>query len=188
MAEFVDYINMNMNDPSLTPHDGKSQRVDPGTYEFEVDKAVFDQSKKGNKVLRVTLRVVTDGAMAGRTMMGSYVISDEEFARRRMLALVKATQAVTDQSGGFSAASLVGCHLLADVIAHSWDDIDAKTGMPVTKDGTRYEGERSVNGDDDGVHTQIASAPAKAAAAPPANAPRRPAAPAANGRPAAPRS
>src|SRR5271167_1882190 len=109
MAEFGDYINMNMSDPALTPHDGSSQRVDPGTYEWEVEKAVFDQSKMGNKVLRVTLKVVSEGAMCGRTMMGSYVISEEEFARRRMKALVNATQAVVDASGGFSAASLVGC-------------------------------------------------------------------------------
>jgi len=184
MAEFVDYIPMNLNDPNLTPHDGRNSRVDPGTYEFEVDKAVFDQSKKGNKVLRVTLRVITEGPMHGRTMMGSYVISDEEFPRRRMLSLVQSCRAVVDQQGGFSASSLIGCHLIADVVAHQWDDIDAKSGLPVTRDGTRYEGERPVDGGDEAVHTQVASAPANkpAAAAPPANAPRRPTPPSANGR------
>jgi hypothetical protein len=182
-VEFVDYIPMNLNDPGLTPHDGKSQRVEPGTYIFEVEKAVFDQSKKGNKVLRVTLKIADEGAMQGRQMMGSYVISDEEFARRRMLALVRATRADVDQTGGFSAASLIGLRLRADVVAHSWEDIDAKTGLPAQREGTRYEGERPEFDDDEGqVHTQVAAAtPAKTAGTPPSNAPRRPNAPATNG-------
>lgn len=187
MSDFVDYIPMNLNDPNLTPHDGKQQRVDPGTYEFEVEKAVFDQSKKGNKVLRVTMKIVSDGPMKGRQMTGSYVINDEEFSRRRMLALVKASQCEVDERGGFSAAKLVGCHLLADVVSHSWDDINAKTGMPETREGTRYEGERPIDfaaEEEHPVQTQVAQA------APTPATPRRSAAAATNGtaRPQPPRS
>lgn len=176
MAEFVDYIPMNLNDPNLTPHDGRSQRVDPGTYDFEVTKAVFDQSRKGNRTLRVTAQVITDDSpMKGRSMVGTYVISDEDFARRRMKALVEATNAVLDAQGGFAKDALIGLRFTADVVVETFDDIDSKTGQPVTKDFTKWIGERAFEGGASAqAQAQAPRAPAQAAP----SAPRRPAAPA----------
>jgi len=188
MAEFVDYISMNLSDPSISAHDGRSQRIDPGTYDFEVDKAVFDQSRKGNRTLRVTSKVISEGVMMGRTMVCSYVISDDEFARRRMKALIEATNAPLDAQGGFSREALVGLRFTADVVIDTFDDIDAKTGQPVTREVTKWIGERVY-----GAEAPIATAPPAAkpvapAAAPAQGGPRRPAPPAAgNGRPQPPR-
>jgi hypothetical protein len=178
MAEFVDYISMNLGDPSITAHDGRSQRVDPGTYDFEITKAVFDQSKKGNRTLRVTAMVISDDSpMKGRSLMGVYVISDDEFARRRMKAIVEASAIDLDPQGGFSREALTGARFTADVIIDTFDDIDSKTGQPVTKDFTKWIGERVYEGS--AAPVQQTAKPAAAPAA--ANAPRRPAAPAANG-------
>jgi hypothetical protein len=185
MAEFVDYISMNLSDPSVTAHDGRSQRIDPGTYDFEVTKAVFDQSRKGNRTLRVTAIVVSEDAMKGRSMVCSYVISDDEFARRRMKAIVEATGAQLDAQGGFSRESLIGLRFTGDVVIDTFDDIDAKTGLPVSRDVTKWIGERAYEGAAPVAAAKPAAAPAAAG-----GAPRRPAAPAAptgNGRPTAPR-
>lgn len=187
MAEFVDYIsNMGLNDPNLTPHDGRNQRVEPGTYDWEITKAVFDQSKKGNRTLRVTAVVTTEESpMKGRSLVGTYVISEDDFARRRMKALVEATGVQVDANGGLSKDAFVGTHFTADVVVDTFDDIDSKTGQPVTKDFTKWIGERPYEG------TAPVAAASKPAAAPAASgsAPRRPAAPATNGNGAArPRS
>lgn len=183
MAEFVDYISMNLSDPGITAHDGRSQRIDPGTYDFEITKAVFDQSRKGNRTLRVTATVISEDNMKGRSMVCSYVISDDEFARRRMKALVEAAGAVLDAQGGFSREALVGLRFTADVVIDTFDDIDAKTGQPVTRDATKWIGERPYEGV---ASAPVAQKPATQAAAPATQgAPRRPAAPANNGRPPA---
>jgi hypothetical protein len=184
MAEFVDYISMNLGDPNITAHDGRSQRIEPGTYDFEITKATFDQSKKGNRTLRVTVMVVSDDAMKGRSMIGTYVISEDEFARRRMKALIEAASIQLDASGGFSREALIGGRFTADVIIDTFDDIDSKTGLPVTKDFTKWIGERVYEGG-----AAPAARPAAAAAAPAVSngAPRRPAAPAPNGNGAAAR-
>jgi hypothetical protein len=184
MAEFVDYIsNMGLNDPNLTPHDGRNQRVEPGTYDWEITKAVFDQSKKGNRTLRVTANVITeDSPMKGRSLVGTYVISEDEFARRRMKALVEATGVQVDANGGLSKDAFVGTHFTADVVVDTFDDIDSKTGQPVTKDFTKWIGERPYEGS---APVQAAKPTAPASTA---TAPRRPAAPATNGNGARPRS
>jgi hypothetical protein len=181
MADFVDYISMNLG-PDVSPHDGRSQRIDPGTYDFEVDKAVFDQSKKGNRTLRVTAKVLNEGEMKGRTLTGSYVISEDDFARRRMKALIVATGAELDAQFGFVKDSLLGLYFTADVILDTFDDIDAKSGQPITKEFTKWIGERPYEG---AAAAPVASAPRAAApaAAAPQGGPRRPAPPA-NGRPA----
>lgn len=178
MAEFVDYIsNMGLNDPNLQPHDGRNQRVEPGTYDWEITKAVFDQSKKGNRTLRVTAIVTTeDSPMKGRSLVGTYVISEDDFARRRMKALVEATGVQVDANGGLSKDAFVGTHFTADVVVDTFDDIDSKTGQPVTKDFTKWIGERPYEGAAPAASAKPAAAPAAAGAAP-----RRPAAPAANG-------
>lgn len=187
MAEFVDYIsNMGLNDPNLTPHDGRNQRVEPGTYDWEITKAIFDQSKKGNRTLRLTAQVVTeDSPMKGRSLVGTYVISEDDFARRRMKAIVEATGVEIDAQGGLSKDAFVGTRFTADVVVDTFDDIDAKTGLPVTKDFTKWNGERTY----EGAALTASAKPAVAPAAAAGTAPRRPAAPAAtgNGRPTAPR-
>lgn len=175
MAEFVDYISMNLSDPNITAHDGRSQRVDPGTYDWEITKAVFDQSRKGNRTLRVTAQVVNeDTTMKGRSMVCSYVISDEDFARRRMKALIEATGATLDAQGGFAKDALIGLRFTADVVIDTFDDIDAKTGQPVTRDVTKWIGERPYEGSAPAQAQAPKAAPQTAAP----SAPRRPAAPA----------
>ena len=188
MTEFVDYIPMRLNDPTLSAWDGRSSRVDPGTYDFEVAKVGFDQSKKGNRTLVVTAKVVAgrapDGAftetnMVGRQMRNSYVISDEDFARSRMKAIIEATGAPLDEQGGFTADSLLALCFTADVIEETIDTVDSKTGMPTQRTFTKWNGERQPEGQAAPVH---AAPPARAAAATaPPTTPRRPAPPPANG-------
>lgn len=144
MAEFVDYIPMRLNDPTIQAWDGRQTRIEPGTYDFEIVKTAFDQSRRGNRTLVVTGSVVTEGPMKGRQMRNSYVISDDDFARRRMKALVEATGAVLDEQGGFTAESLVGLYFTADVIEDTFDDIDPKTGQPTSRTVTKWIGERQV--------------------------------------------
>jgi hypothetical protein len=101
-----------------------------------------------------------------------------------MKALIEASGAVLDAQGGFSRESLVGLFFTADVIIDTFDDIDAKSGQPITKEFTKWIGERAYEGVG-AVATPRAAAPAPApAAAAPQGGPRRPAPPA-NGRPPA---
>jgi hypothetical protein len=189
MADYVDIISMNLNDPNLRPNDGGFQQVEPGTYEFEVEKSATAQSGAGNNTLRVTARVVgPEGhAMVNRTMVNSYVINDSDFARGRMLAFLNGCGAQIDQNGSFSRESLVGLRFTADVEKRTGKTID-KMGNEVERDFTSWVRERPVGTD----APQTASAPAtapKAAPSAPAtgNAPRRPAPPATNGNGAQPR-
>lgn len=181
MAEFVDYIGMNLSDPGITAHDGRSQRIDPGTYDFEVKEAKFDQSRKGNRTLRVTAAVIDESPMKGRTMVCSYVIADDEFARRRMKALIQATDIALDPQGGFSREALIGTRFTADVVIDTFDDIDSKTGQPVTRDVTKWQGERLYEGQ---AAPAAKAAPQQTAST--QGAPRRPAPPAAQGNGRAP--
>ncbi|MEX2717494.1 MAG: hypothetical protein Q6370_014435 [Candidatus Sigynarchaeota archaeon] len=183
MAEFVDYINMNMSDPNLTPHDGRSSRIDPGTYDFEIREAKFDQSRKGNRTLRVTAQVISEGPMKGRTMVCSYVISDDEFARRRMKAIVEAAAIQLDASGGFMREAMIGARFTADVVTDEIDDIDSRTGQPTKREVTKWIGERLYEGAN-GSATPAATSAASTPAGQGQSAPRRPAPPAGNGRPA----
>jgi hypothetical protein len=179
MAEFVDVVNMNLNDPNLTPSDGrKFPKVDPGTYAFEIEKATFDQSKKGNKTLKITAKVLDDGPMKDRNMIGSYVIDNEDFSRRRMKAIVEGTGVVLDKNGSFKLEDLQGLCFTADVILDEYEALNEKTGMKEMRSFTKWVSERPVEG---AAPTATATAPANAA-----NAPRRPAAP--NGTRTAPRN
>jgi hypothetical protein len=177
MAEYIDFIDMNLNDPNLTPHGGRNQRIEPGTYDFEITKAVFDQSRKGNRTLRLTAKVITEGSpMQNRTMVGTYVISDDEFARRRMKAIVEATGVACDAQGRLAREAFEGTRFTADVVSETFDDIDSRTGMPTTKEFTKWCDERPYEGD--GSHVSAPTPPKAAAPTPPATTPRRPAAPA----------
>jgi hypothetical protein len=177
MAEFVDYIKMpGLNDPNVPAWDGTSRRVDPGTYDFEIVKVGSEQSRKGNNTLVVHAAVRTDGTMKDRQMRNSYVISTEDYAVRRMKALLQATGAIVDEQEGFAPESLIGCRFTADVVEDTFNDLDPKTGQQVSRTGTKWIGERAVEG------SARVTQPARPAAQPAAQpATRRPAPPANNG-------
>jgi len=191
MAEYVDIISMNLNDPNLRPNDGGFQSVDPGTYEFEIEKQATGTSQAGNNVLKITGRVVgpEGNPMMGRTMMNSYTIQDTDFARGRMLQFLNACGAEIDQNGSFSREALVGLRFDADVEKRAGSTID-KMGNEVTRDFTSWVRERAVGSQPAAVVQQPqtqqtqqtqAAPPAKAVQPSTSNAPRRPAAPAGNG-------
>jgi len=194
MAEYVDIISMNLNDPNLRPNDGGFQSVDPGTYEFEITKQATGTSNAGNNVLKITGQVVgPEGSpMLGRTMVNSYTIQDTDFARGRMLQFLTGCGAQIDQNGSFSREALVGLRFTADVEKRAGTTVD-KMGNEVSRDFTSWVRERPVGTDvpvqqqsqQSAPSAQTAAKPAQGAA--PSNAPRRPQAPNGNGRPQAPR-
>lgn len=186
MADYVDVINMNLNDSGLRPNDGGFQSVEPGTYDFEITKQATGTSNAGNNVLKITGQVVgpEGNPMMGRTMMNSYTIQDTDFARGRMLQFITGCQAPIDQNGGFSREALVGLRFTADVEKRAGTGVD-KMGNEVTRDFTSWVRERPVGSD---VSQTVQ--PAAAAAPPPVqqtqqqqpkaaqqNAPRRPQSP-----------
>ena len=183
MSEFVDIINMGMNDKDLTPADGrKFDRVEPGTYDFEVEKAIFDLSKNtGKKTLKITAKVVTEGEMLGKKMTGTYVIGDGDFERRRMKSIVIATGVDVDANGGFNREALQGLVFTADVILDEYKALNPQTGLEEMRPFTKWCSERPVEGV---IQTATPSKPTPSTA----NAPRRPAPASTNGRPTAPRS
>ena len=185
MAEYVDIISMSLNDSNLRPNDGGFQTIDPGTYEFEIEKQITGISSAGNNLLKITGRVISpEGhAMLNRTMMNSYVIkTDDDFARGRMLNFLQAAGAQIDQNGAFSRESLIGLRFTADVEKRPGTTID-KMGKEVSREFTSWVRERPV---ESGV--TAAPQPSKPTSAPAqGNAPRRPAAPSGNGRPQPPR-
>ena len=143
--QFVDYIDMRLNDPELEGWDGRSSRIEPGFYDFEVIEAKMGQSGKGNPTLVLNYRVASEGEMNGRTMRMSYaILPDNDGARRRMKNLISALGAETDPEGRFSPASLVGLQMRGEVIPNKYDDVDSRTGLPVTKDGTKLVGEEPI--------------------------------------------
>lgn len=146
MADYVEIISMNLNDPNLRPNDGGFQSVDPGTYDFEVEKAAAGTSNAGNNTLKVTARVIgPDGSpMLNRTMMGSYVIGDTDFARGRMLALVQATGVEINAEGSFSREALIGCKFTADVEKRPGTPTVDKMGNEVVRDFTSWVRERPL--------------------------------------------
>jgi len=172
MAEFVDYISMRINDPNLKSHDGRSQRIDPGHYDFEIDKAVFDQSRSGNRTLRVTGRVLNEGPMIGRSLTCSYVINDTDFARRRMKSLIEAVGAAVDEQGGFSRESLIGLRFGAEVIADEIPGINQNTGQPETRTVSKWIGEHPCEGEQPQYTLPTQQPPAPQAQAPQAAAPQ----------------
>jgi hypothetical protein len=179
MAEFVDYISMRVNDPNLKTNTGQFQRIDPGHYDFEIDKAVFDQSQSGNRTLRVTGRVISEGPMQGRSMVCSYVIGDTDFARGRMKAIVEAIGIETDEQGGFSRQAFVGTRFTADVIAEERPMPDKTTGQMVMKTFTKWQNEEPYMGEQpqyslptQAPSPQVQAAPPPQAAAPQAAAPQ----------------
>jgi hypothetical protein len=190
MSEFVEICGgeMNLTDANLKPSEGGFQSIEPGTYDFEVTKAVTGTSAKGNNVLKVTGKVVgpEDSPMLKRTMTNSYVMSSEQYARERMLNFLQASQAEFS-AAGFSLPGLIGLQFTADVETRQFEAPN-NMGQMVTKDFTSWVRERIV-GTDQGGNVAVpaaaaapaqTAAPAKAATVPP-NAARRPAAPNGNG-------
>ncbi|UCC74936.1 MAG: DUF669 domain-containing protein [Gemmatimonadota bacterium] len=114
---FSDYIDwMGVNDPELEPHDGERKMVEPGEYDFEITEVKQDQSRAGKPTLIVTASVLS-GAAKGRTIRNWYsLVGDNEFARRRIKALIQATGVPVDGRGAFSAQAFVGCKFHGKVI------------------------------------------------------------------------
>jgi len=152
-GKYVDFIQMRLVDPNLQAWDDRLPGIGPGTYNFEVERVGFDQSRKGNRALVVTARVVTSGPMQGRTMRQGYVLAADDFSRVRLKKLVEATGAVLDGQGGFTAESLVGLHFTADVVEDTFDDINPKTGKTAARQITKWIMERPAN--DTPMHTPI---------------------------------
>jgi hypothetical protein len=181
---YVDFIDMRLNDPVLQSNDGRPRRVDPGTYEFEVHEIKMDTSQKGNPMLVVDFFVQTEGPMKGRMMRQYYpIMPDNVFARERMKTLVvDACGVPQDGLGRFAPQSLIGCHIVGDVIPQSYKALNAK-GLPEDREGTKLVSERPVaqpaptpqvqptTQPRQGVVARRAPAAAAAAAAPPAAQP-----------------
>jgi hypothetical protein len=186
MAEYVDLISMNLNDPNLRPNDGGFQAVEPGTYEFEIEKQATGTSNAGNNVLKITGRVVgpEGNPMMGRTMVNPYTIQDTDFARGRMLSFLNGCGAPIDQNGSFSRDALVGLRFEADVEKRAGTTVD-KMGNEVSRDFTSWVRERPVGSGPAVVvpqqtqqqQTQQAAPPKAPANTSTGNAPRRPQAP-----------
>lgn len=142
MPQFVNPVPMNLNDPNIEALDGRTSQVEPGTYDFEIVKVGFGQSRSGNNTLVVTAVITSEGPMRGRQMRQKYVISNDAFALGRMKALTDATGIETYENG-FDADSLIGQRFTADVIEDTYDATD-KTGQIVSRTATKWVGERPV--------------------------------------------
>lgn len=146
-GNYVDFIDMRLNDPELEAWDGRARRVDPGFYDFEVDESKIGQSRAGNPTLELTFRVITPGDMENRTMRQSYVIMpDNDGARARMKSVIAALGAKTDDEGRFAASSLVGLRMSGEVAVRTYDAMDPRTGQPVQREGSNILGEAPYEG------------------------------------------
>lgn len=169
MAEqnFVDFIDMRLNDPELEAWDGRGRRVDPGFYDFEVDEAKIGQSRAGNPTLELTFRVLSAGDMENRTMRRSYAIMpDNDGARSRMKNLISALGAQTDEDGRFSASGLVGCRMSGEVTLRSYEAMDPRTGQPVQRESSDIIGEAPFEGGEQASQGQAAGQSAGVASRP----------------------
>jgi hypothetical protein len=145
--QFVDFIDMRLNDPELEAWDGRARRVDPGFYDFEVEEAKIGQSRAGNPTLELTFRVITPGEMENRTMRQSYVIMpDNDGARARMKNLISALGASTDGEGRFAASNLVGLRMSGEVALRTYETLDTRTGNQVQRESSSIIGEAPWEG------------------------------------------
>jgi hypothetical protein len=117
---------------------------EPGTYDFEIDRAEFGQSRAGNPTLRVLGRVISEGAMSGRTMFGGYVLNASSVgARVRLKQLVMATGVELDDHGNFHREVLLGRRFTAEVIMRSAITLDSN-GFEVGRNFAVWQNERPV--------------------------------------------
>lgn len=182
MAQYVELVSMNLLDPNLRPSNGGYQSIEPGTYDFEITKVSTGQSASGRNTLKVTAKVIgpQGSPMVNRTINQSFVISDEEWARARMLGFIQGVGAQLDGNGSFAPDALAGLCFTADVTKRAGKTLD-KMGQEVEREYTQWERERPI---EDSV--EAAPAPARPAAPVAPAAPGR-RAPATNGRPQPPR-
>jgi hypothetical protein len=145
MSEYVEVISMNLNDPNLQPRNGTYQSLDPGTYEFAIEKTATAVSQGGNNTLKVTARVIgPEGSpMMNRTITQTFVVSDAEWARARMLGFIQGVNCPLDNNGSFHRDALVGLQFIADVIKRPAKTID-KTGQEVEREFTEWTRERPI--------------------------------------------
>ena len=166
--QYQDFIDMGLGDTDLKENDGRFSNLEPGFYDFEVIDALIEPSKRtGNACLAVKYKVISD-VSKGRTIRQKYSISrDIQFVRERMLTLLNALGAPRDEQHRFSAASLVGLTMTAEVVSRDYEDVDPRTGGKVTKQGTNLVGETPCQGAQPAVSV---SAPPQQQS-PPASAP-----------------
>ena len=136
--QYLDFIDMRLNDPELEPWDGRSNRLDPGVYDFEVIKSEMDVSASGKPCMAVTFRVLSEGSVKGRTIRQKYPVDNENDAsRRRMKSLIDALQPERDPEGRFAPASLTGLQMHAEVVDNTYTALDGRTGTNVERTSSK---------------------------------------------------
>lgn len=124
----MDFIDLALEDPNLSPESGKSAPPDPGVYIWEVKKAGSDPIKAGGgNNLVLSLEIISDGPMKGRQMRAWYPIKDTAFTRGRMKNLVEALGVPYK----FSIQQLVGCTMQAEVVHKVSKETDNRTAQAV---------------------------------------------------------
>lgn len=145
-AEFLDYIDLNLNDPALTAWDGASsgyEPIDPGEYMLEIIDASVQQSKKGNPTLVVQYKVISEGPMKDRETRQWLGLQNTAAGRGRLKSLTDAAAVPRDDRGGFSAQALVGARIIATVAHEEGEQVD-QDGNKVMKTYVRIMQERPV--------------------------------------------
>ena len=146
-ADFVDYVDLNLNDEAVQPWDGTQNPAfeppDPGDYTLGVIDANVTQSKKGNPTLLINFRVVSEGPMKDKECRQWYSLNQTAGSRGRLKQLILAAGVIIDERGGFSAQALVGAQIQA-TIAHEDYNVVTKDGAQVTRTGARVIKEREV--------------------------------------------
>jgi hypothetical protein len=144
MDQNTGYIDwMNVADPNLEAHDGERKSVEPGEYNFQITEIKQDQSRAGNPTLVVTAEVC-EGPAKGRTMRNWYSLAgDNEFARRRIKALIEACRVPVDQRGGFSVQAFVGCKFHGKVVEEEFTSRNQQ-GVEEARTWSKITCERSI--------------------------------------------
>lgn len=117
---------------------------EPGTYDFEIDRAESALSRAGNPTLRVLGRVISEGPMFGRTMVAGYVLNASSVsARVRLKQLIVATGVELDADGNFHREALLERRFTAEVLLRSTITLDSN-GYEVPRTFTVWQNERPV--------------------------------------------
>lgn len=143
-AEFLDYIDLNLNDPGLNAWDGSQtayEPLDPGEYTLEIIEANVQMSKKGNPTLVLQYKVVSEGPMKDRETRQWLGLANNPGSRGRLKSVTDAAGVPRDDRGGFSAQALVGARIVATVAHEENEDTNA-AGEKVMKTFVRVMQER----------------------------------------------
>jgi hypothetical protein len=139
-------------------------------YVFLIEAAAIETSSgKGVPQLCINVKVLNTGEVQGRTGKFWYNLNFEKGkARERLKALTDACAVALDANGSFDDQQVVGRQFMADVVADSYDKVDPTTNQKITKDTTRIQNERALNGAAGATQPGVGFAPAPAAAGQPA--------------------